>query len=349
MIKVSIIVPFYNAGYGIKKTIDSIQRQSLKEIEVIFVDDGSTDESASLVDSYTADERIKLVRKENEGVSSARNRGIAEARGEYIGFVDSDDWIEKDMYKEMYSLAVESGADICICGFVRERDGYTENEDLNLSGINGEDSEAIKKQLVFSMVSGEDPLKWDGIVMGSVWRMIYRRNTILEQSILFDEELAIMEDTVFCLESLLASGNIVASDKSYYHYVYSSDSAVNRYREDFYDQIKAVSKRTRDLLKKSSYYGEELEKRMSWRYIKLCIWAIANEVGAGTEKSFGEKTRCISEICEDAHFKNSIAKVKKSNYNFRNRIKLFLLERNMGTILYFYFKLAEKSKKGELQ
>ena len=347
MIKVSIIVPFYNAGYGIRKTIESIQRQSLEDIEAIFVDDGSTDESANLVDSYTVDKRIKLVRKENGGVSSARNRGIAEARGEYIGFVDADDWIEKDMYKEMYSLALENRSDICICGFVRERGSSALNENIDLGGVNMDDPEAIKKQIIFNMVSSEDPLKWDGIFMGSVWRMIYRRNTILEQSILFDEELAIMEDTVFCLESLLASEGIVASDKNYYHYVYSSDSAVNRYRESLYDQIKAVSKKVGDLLEKSSYYGEELEKRLGWRYIKLCIWAIINEVEA--EKSFGEKTSRISEICEDIHFKSAIGKVKKSNYNLRNRIKLLMIQRNMAKMLYFYFKLAEKRRKGELQ
>lgn len=347
MIKVSIIVPFYNPGDGIRKTIESIQNQSLKEIEIILVDDGSTDVSSDVVESYTKDKRVRLVRKENGGVSSARNRGISEARGEYIGFVDADDWIEKDMYKDIYNLAVENSSDVCIGGFVREIDGITENGDIDLRSISKETPEFIKRHIIFNMISGEDPLKWDGIIMGSVWRMIYKRKTILEKSILFDQELAIMEDTVFCLEAIIEGENIAVGEKRHYHYVYSSDSAVNRYREDFYSQVKAVNRRIKDIVEGSQFYDEELSKRLSWRYIKLCIWGIMNEVRDGNRKSFFEKTNSISKICSDQNFVSAIENLEKSKYNARNRIKLFLIKRNMKTSLYIYFKLADKNRGGK--
>ena len=116
MIKLSVIVPVYNAENELKKSIESILSQTEKNIEIILVDDGSSDNSLYICKEFEKkDRRIKVIHQENAGVSVARNTGIEVATGEYIGFVDSDDWIELNMYERLLSEAQRSGADVVMC------------------------------------------------------------------------------------------------------------------------------------------------------------------------------------------------------------------------------------------
>lgn len=114
--KISIIVPVYKAEPYLKKCIDSILNQTFKDFELILVDDGSPDRCGEICDEYALkDSRIKIIHKENGGQSSARNVGLDIAQGEYIGFVDSDDWIEPDMYKKLFKVLKNDNVDMAIC------------------------------------------------------------------------------------------------------------------------------------------------------------------------------------------------------------------------------------------
>ena len=117
MPKISIIVPVYNVEKYLRKCVDSILNQTFKDFELILVDDGSIDTSGKICDEYNLkDNRIKVIHKENGGLSSARNAGLDIAQGEYIGFVDSDDWIELDMYEKLYKICKENDTDVGIVG-----------------------------------------------------------------------------------------------------------------------------------------------------------------------------------------------------------------------------------------
>ena len=114
--KVSIIVPIYNAEEELRKSVDSILAQTEKNIEIILIDDGSKDQSLKICEQYAEmDSRIRVIHQENAGVSSARNKGILAAMGEYLGFVDSDDWIESDMYEALLTEARRTEADVVMC------------------------------------------------------------------------------------------------------------------------------------------------------------------------------------------------------------------------------------------
>ena len=133
-VKVSVIVPVYNTEKYLKRCIDSILCQTLVEIEIIIVDDGSTDRSASICDEYSCiDKRVIVIHKSNEGVSAARNDALDVAKGEYIGFVDSDDIISPHMYKTLYTNAIKYGGDISACGMLERFDG-----NIDIEAINGE-------------------------------------------------------------------------------------------------------------------------------------------------------------------------------------------------------------------
>lgn len=125
---ISVIVPVYNVEKYLKKCIHSIINQTLKDIEIILVDDGSTDNSPKILDDYEKkDKRVKVIHKENGGQGSARNAGLDISRGKYIGFVDSDDWIDLNMYEELYKDIVKNNSDISVCS----RKIFDENNNLN--------------------------------------------------------------------------------------------------------------------------------------------------------------------------------------------------------------------------
>ena len=116
MIRVSIIIPVYNAEEHLTKCVESVLAQTEKNIEIILIDDGSRDSSLDICQAYEKqDERVRVIHQENFGVSVARNRGIEIAVGEYIGFVDSDDWIQRDMYERLLKEAEETGAEVVMC------------------------------------------------------------------------------------------------------------------------------------------------------------------------------------------------------------------------------------------
>jgi glycosyltransferase involved in cell wall biosynthesis len=132
MIKISIVIPVFNAEQFLKPCIDSLINQSLKEIELIFVNDGSIDSSQKIIESYGAkDARIKLVNQENKGVSAARNAGIAIANGSYLAFVDGDDFIEPYFLEQLYSTAIQYGAQIITSNFNTQLDGKIISSKLN--------------------------------------------------------------------------------------------------------------------------------------------------------------------------------------------------------------------------
>ena len=124
MVKVSVIVPIYNAERYLKQCLDSIKDQTLTDIEVIMIDDGSTDRSAEISNQYLTDSRFSYYFKENEGLAAARADGIERANGEYIGFIDSDDWIEPDMYEKMYTAAKSNDSDIVFCNCIQNENGH---------------------------------------------------------------------------------------------------------------------------------------------------------------------------------------------------------------------------------
>ena len=117
---ISVIVPVYNVKPYLRKCLDSIINQSYRDLEILIIDDGSTDGSGDICDEYRKDDRIKVFHTENRGLSAARNLGLDSASGDWIGFVDSDDWIEPDMYEVLIRKGEETGADVVECGSLFE-------------------------------------------------------------------------------------------------------------------------------------------------------------------------------------------------------------------------------------
>ncbi len=209
MSRISIIVPVYNVEKYLPRCLDSIRRQTLSDFECILVDDGSTDSSLSICNYYASlDPRFKVIHKENGGVSSARNIGLERAVGTYIGFVDSDDWIEDNMYASMYRDALETDSDIVVAGV----DCYNRGKNKALlSSYHG----------LMTMFNPQSHM--DGF---SVTRLIKRE---IVGATRYDESIGYLEDINFFYYIYKKAKSIYWHDVPYYHYEVREDAATSSY------------------------------------------------------------------------------------------------------------------------
>lgn len=221
MPKISIIVPVYNVENYLSKCINSILDQTFSDFELILIDDKSPDKSGKICDDYAKrDNRIMVIHKEtNQGVSAARNDGLDVAKGEYVTFVDSDDWVEPDFLEYLYGLAVEKSADIVTCTLQYDGDAVKFGRTLGTY-------EGIEKQKNVS-IRAEDFSwgKWysfDGAAC-----KLYVRNLIEKNNIRFNLLLSNGEDALFYANVMLYSKHCVASTKALYHYFIRANGASN--------------------------------------------------------------------------------------------------------------------------
>lgn len=210
MKKVSIIVPVYGVEKYIDKCLDSLVKQSLKEIEVIVVNDGTKDNSQKIIDKYVKKypDKIKSFIKENGGQGSARNYGLEKVSGEYIGYVDSDDFIEKDMYKKLYNKAKEKDYDIVVCGNYNVSEDYqNKNVDVFINNYNTD-----LENIFFGKMA--------------VWNKIYKRDILIKNKLEFKEKVW-YEDLAFTLKAIMNSNTFAFIDEPLYDYLIREGSTMN--------------------------------------------------------------------------------------------------------------------------
>lgn len=242
-IKVSIIVAVYNVERYIRRSVDSLLAQTHRNIEVILVDDGSPDGSAAICDEYAAkDNRVKVIHKQNGGVSTARQAGLDKATGDYIIHADPDDYVESNMVEELLAKAMETDADIVTCDFLcnekyREQ-GYADSEELLRKLINVE-------------------------IICVCWNTLVRRRFIQEHHISFTPDwLCLSEDFLFIIRLLAAGAKAVHLNKAFYHYwVTNGASLSNKRSEKQLRSIKAVIEELRTLVNQNDYDGFYIRKK----------------------------------------------------------------------------------------
>ena len=222
---ISIIVPIYNSEGTLKQCIDSITRQTYENIEIILVDDGSVDNSGSICEKYARnDDRIKVIHKINCGVSAARNTGIINAKGDYIQFVDSDDFIDETMCEKLIHRINRDSSDMVVCGYITvndEKKTYTQYKDNlydNLLDLSPNFSDLYLN-----------------CFFNSIWDKLYKRNKIID---IFDENLSLGEDLKFNLSYLKECNSISVINECLYNYVVGSSASLSsKYRENMFELI----------------------------------------------------------------------------------------------------------------
>lgn len=220
--KVSIIIPFYNAMNYLEDCVRSVAAQTLSDIEIILVDDGSNDSSAKIADDFArADNRIKVIHQSNRGVSAARNAGLDAAKGEYIGFVDADDLVAVTMYEALYRTAVEHKVDIVGSGFVKF--GELMEKEKTIASHFEEEKILLKQDIIDSAVQ----MHSSGC-FGFIWRFLYSAALVKGNHIRFDDRITIGEDTLFCMECFLNAEMAYILSDAFYRYRIHQDSVMRR-------------------------------------------------------------------------------------------------------------------------
>ena len=219
MPEVSVIVPVYNAADALQRCIDSILNQEFKDLELLLIDDGSKDGSPIICDKAAKkDERVRVIHKPNSGVSSTRNQGIDLARGEFIQFLDADDWIPQDSTKMLVRCAREKNADLVVGEFYR-----VVGDKLSRKGSIETDEVLTKQEYAdFMKVSPAD------YYYGVIWNKLYRRDIMNQYNVRMNPEVSFCEDFIFNLEYVLHCERIAALQVPVYYYVKTDGSLVSQ-------------------------------------------------------------------------------------------------------------------------
>ncbi len=214
--KLSIIIPVYNVEQYLEKCLQSIEQQTMEDFEVILVNDGSIDGSKNICEMYQKkDSRFRLINLTNSGPAHARNEGIKAAKGEYIGFVDSDDYIEKNMYEMLVESIEKYDTDIAICGlrYVNDLGECIREQTMKVPFDRKLSKDEIKTYII------KKYYECDVYGIASLWNKIYRRDFLTADKLLIDEERVRAEDYWFNMSAYCAADSIVAINKNLYSYV----------------------------------------------------------------------------------------------------------------------------------
>ncbi|MBP2046668.1 glycosyltransferase [Methanobacterium aggregans] len=267
-IKVSVVIPVYNVEKYLKQCLESLINQTLSEIEIICVNDGSTDGSLEILEEYTEkDDRVRVINKKNGGIASARNRGMEFATGDYMGFVDSDDWIKLNMYEKLYENAQLYGSDIVMCSAHRFDDITHETCDLPYFTL-----ERFDETFDNSIFTPDKTKDFFFDICVTPWNKLYKSKFLEETGVIFHEGLD-FEDPLFFYETYLKASKLsLVRDFLYFYRVNRSGSFITSANERFFDIVEMFDL-TEDVLFKTGNHNTYLvafsNLRISntlWRY-----------------------------------------------------------------------------------
>lgn len=265
---ISIVVPLYNVEQYLQKCVDSLINQTYKNLEIILVDDGSPDNCPKICDEYAKqDIRIKVIHKENGGLSDARNAGMKVARGEYISFIDSDDWIKSEMIEDMYNRMIEDNSDLVSSGVIWVDVDGTEIRTATVSENCVLNTEQAMKELIN-----------DGKLKQHVWNKLYKTDLI--KNIPFDKG-KYHEDVFWSYKVIGESKRISIEKNSYYFYVQRSESIMGeKYSAKRLDALDAMELRCEYMKEKfPKLYNNALTV-----YIGSCMYHLQLALTAGADK-----------------------------------------------------------------
>ena len=246
-VKISVVVPVYNVANYLKKCLDSLVNQTFKDFEVICVNDGSTDLSLSILEGYALkDSRFKIITQENNGVSSSRNIGIKNVQGDYVIFVDADDWLEKNALEELYTHIKGFESDITMFQFKSYNENTNEFDESSYTNL-----EMIPDSLVTSNFTYDDVIDVLFKISHAPFNKLYKKSLIDE--ILFPEGLGSGEDLDFFFTAFLNAEKISVVKKFLYNYRVFDDSSSMKGDKRLFDIVEVLTRVQENLIEKRIY------------------------------------------------------------------------------------------------
>ena len=337
MIKVSIILPVYNVEKYIDRCLKSLVNQTMKEIEILIINDGTLDNSMEICKKYAKiDQRIRIYNKDNEGLGITRNYGLKRASGEYICFVDSDDYVTDDMCELLYETAKKYEADIVYGGiYIDNNEGkILKKPKTNCTKIwKGQDE---VKNLLLDFIATKPKEKKDTFMEVSVWKGIFRKQIFDDNNVRFvSEREFISEDLIFDIDFLMKTNRVVVVPECYYHYCINQDSLSKVYRSDRFEKVKQLYTHVRIKLKNYNFTDEDIDLRTGRMLIAksrlICRSIANNRKSIGSSKAKIE----IKKICNDEDLEIILNNYPIRSLPIKYKIVATLMKyKQVNTLLY---------------
>ena len=297
---ISVVIPVYNTKPYLDRCLESVVGQSYPNIEILLVDDGSTDRSGSACDKWAErDARIRVIHKQNEGLGLTRNCGMAQAKGDYLAFVDSDDYIDRDTMRKLLEIIVEKGGDACYGGCVDVAfDGS------QTCGVPPERLEYSGREIITEFVADSlaDPPESPGNSFAgvSVCGCLYDLAFLRRHKLLFESERDVLsEDIFFNIQVCKAAKKIVIAPHSFYYYCENQDSLTKKYRPDRYEAVKKVRLLLKKRLDPIWRENEKLRQRINRNYMDSLIYCMRLEVIHRGENGRAQCMRRLKKMAAD--------------------------------------------------
>lgn len=326
----SIIIPVYNSGECLEKCIESVLKQTEHNFELILVDDGSTDNSGAICDHYSEiDSRVHVIHKENGGHTSARNVGLLAACGEYVSFVDSDDWIDKEMVADCFA-ASEYRPDVILFGYRRVLAECCEEKNHPYAAGLYDRKGVEEKLLPKLLTSGHFAL----------WERMMRRELALKYQLEVDPRILVGEDLVCCVATLYASERVYVIPRAYYNYFQREDSVIHSYKNYNFENWSLVRRQLVDLVsKKLPDFNAQLGI-CSIRFFQRAILGAFERDGLGLKNA-----RQIRMELRTPEFSEDIQNARVSIRQPARWFKHFCLKHRLVYMMYFGDRLQRRLRR----
>ena len=333
---ISIVVPCYNTEKTIARTVDGLLRQSYEDYQIILVDDGSEDNTSHICDKYADnDQRVKAIHQLNTGLMGAWKRGVLESDGEYIGFCDSDDYLDDDYIRRVSDTIEEYQPDLIAFGLVSEYSDGTSTRIINKLPEGYYEEKAIKNTIFPKLLS--DGGMQSEFLIKSRWTKVFRKSTLLSIMEELNENVSIGEDQL----ALFAVMQVVRSlycmgDYCPYHYIRTSDSMIGRFDECIFDKTDLLYKEMQNIARSHGYvYNEQImNDRLSTTLLHVKKYICRSRMGYWSTRGQLQKVRKSQEFIQ------CIRGVSIDKYDVPSKIFAILFILKMYLPLYYLTRLA---------
>ena len=338
MVKLSIIVPVYNVEKYLSTCIDSLLNQTLEEIEIILIDDNSPDNCPEICDEYAKqDERIKVVHKQNEGLGYARNSGIEIAVGEYLTFVDSDDYVELNAYQNLYAKLMDTKADVIYFNFQRFNDQGNNWNDASIFKEKMYQTKDDVHQLMLDMIANPPSAKNDRNIQVSSCCAVYRREPIKKYGLRFKSERELIsEDLLFNFDYLLHATNVITIPDVYYNYRSNPLSLTSAIRPDRIYKNHILYQYILEILITNNF-GEDGYMRATRLFIGYTRYGIRQYIHSSLAKK--EKMQWLKEVSHYDYWKKLAKSYPYKKLPLKYALHFYLMQKGWFRLLYYYSKL----------
>lgn len=338
---ISIIVPVYNAEHYLSQCLDSLLNQTYKDIEIICVNDGSQDNSSFILDDYSKrDNRLKVITQENKGISLARNRGLQEVQGEWVMFVDSDDWIDIATCERAMTLLMDNNADVILWSYTREfpNGKSTSRPLLNSDKLFAEEDVPSLHRLMVGPIGEElsDPTllhSW-----GTVWGKLYARSIISETKFVDTRIIGSAEDILFNIEVFSRVKRAFYLNEPMYHYRKSGKSFTGGYNKNLNERWMNLYAMISDNII-HNHLPSDFHKALNNRIALGLIGQGLNE--SRSSRNRRDKIKVINQIITQKAYRLAIQVMPLKYFPFHWRVFFWGAKNNKPTLLYILFLIMK--------